>query len=108
MPRKSREGGLERAVHHPKVGTGQAHGPAVVITRRAAERLRAGHLWVYRSDAEELIPAEGETEIAPGALATVVDGRGIPLGSGIYSSASQIVVRVVSGEARLSREAYLA
>jgi 23S rRNA (cytosine1962-C5)-methyltransferase len=63
---------------------------------------------VYRSDAEELIPAEGETEIAAGALASVVDGRGIPLGSGLYSSASQIVMRVVSGEAGLTREAYLA
>jgi 23S rRNA (cytosine1962-C5)-methyltransferase len=80
----------------------------VVVTRRAAERLRAGHLWVYRSDTEELIPGEGEAEIAAGALATVVDGRGIPLGSGLYSSASQIAVRVVSGEARLTREAYLA
>jgi 23S rRNA (cytosine1962-C5)-methyltransferase len=80
----------------------------VVVTRRAADRLRAGHLWVYRSDAEELIPGEGETEIAAGALATVVDGRGIPLGSGLYSSASQIVMRVVSGEAGLKREAYLA
>src|SRR5690242_15755199 len=108
MPRNSRQGGLESAVHHPRIGAAQAHGPAVVITRRAADRLRAGHLWVYRSDAEELIPGEGETEIAPGALATVVDGRGIPLGSGIYSSASQIAVRVVSGEARLGREAYLA
>ena len=31
------------------------------ITRRAADRLRAGHLWVYRSDIEQpddtLIPA---------------------------------------------------
>jgi len=91
----------------PRVTEGQAHGPAVVVTRRAAERLRAGHLWVYRSDTEELVPGEGETEIAAGALATVVDGRGIPLGSGLYSSASQIALRVVSGEARLTREAYL-
>jgi 23S rRNA (cytosine1962-C5)-methyltransferase len=92
----------------PRVSVGQAHGPAVVVTRRAADRLRAGHLWVYRSDVEELIPGEGEMEIAAGALPTVVDGRGIPLGSGLYSSASQIAVRMVSGEARLTREAYLA
>jgi 23S rRNA (cytosine1962-C5)-methyltransferase len=91
-----------------RVSVGQAHGPAVVIARRAADRLRSGHLWVYRSDAEELIPAEGETEIEAGALVSVVDGRGIPLGSGLYSSASQIAVRMVSGEARLGREAYLA
>jgi 23S rRNA (cytosine1962-C5)-methyltransferase len=109
-PAGSRERGRQERVREervPRVSVGQAHGPAVVITRRAADRLRAGHLWVYRSDAEELIPGEGETELAAGALATVVDGRGIPLGSGLYSSASQIAVRVVSGEARLTREAYL-
>jgi 23S rRNA (cytosine1962-C5)-methyltransferase len=77
-----------------------------VVTRRAADRLRAGHLWVYRSDAESLIPAADETDVAPGALVTVVDGRGIPLGSGLYSSASQIVVRMVSTEPVLTREAY--
>jgi len=86
---------------------GQAHGPAVSISRRAAERLRAGHLWVYRSDAETVIPGESETAIAAGALVTVVDNRGIPLGSGLYSSASQIIVRMVSAEAGLSRAAYL-
>jgi hypothetical protein len=29
-------------------------GPVATITRRAADRLRAGHLWVYRSDIERL------------------------------------------------------
>jgi 23S rRNA (cytosine1962-C5)-methyltransferase len=97
----------ERRERAPQVQAGQPHGPAVVITRRAADRLRAGHLWVYRSDAEALIPREGEAEIAAGALVTVVDGRGIPLGTGLYSAASQIAVRMVSGEAALTRQAYL-
>jgi 23S rRNA (cytosine1962-C5)-methyltransferase len=97
----------DRRERAPQVQAGQPHGPAVVITRRAADRLRAGHLWVYRSDAEALIPREGEAEIAAGALVTVVDGRGIPLGTGLYSAASQIAVRMVSGEAALTREAYL-
>ncbi|MBS1822524.1 MAG: class I SAM-dependent rRNA methyltransferase [Acidobacteria bacterium] len=91
----------------PRLVAGEAHGPAVAITRRAAERLRAGHLWVYRSDAETLVPGENVAEIAPGALVTVVDNRGIPLGTGLYSSASQIVVRMVSTEAGLTRAAYL-
>ena len=43
-----------------------------------------------------------------GSLVTVMDGRGIPLGAGIYSAASQIAVRMVSPEAGLSRETYLA
>ncbi len=74
----------------------------VRITRRAAERLAAGHLWVYRSDVERV--GEG---VAPGALVTVEDWRGKPLGTGLYSSASQITVRMVSREADLGREQYL-
>jgi 23S rRNA (cytosine1962-C5)-methyltransferase len=91
----------------PRVVAGQAHGPAAAITRRAADRLRAGHLWVYRSDVETLVPALGASEIAAGAIVTVVDGRGIPLGSALYSAASQIMLRVVSSEAELSRDRYI-
>jgi 23S rRNA (cytosine1962-C5)-methyltransferase len=97
----------ERRERVPQMQAGQPHGPAVVIARRAADRLRAGHLWVYRSDAESLIPSEGEEEIAAGALVTVVDSRGIPLGTGLYSASSQIAVRMVSSEAKLTRQAYL-
>ncbi len=86
---------------------GQPHGPAAAITRRAADRLRAGHLWVYRSDVESLVPPVGETEIAAGALVTVMDSRGIPLGTGLYSAASQIAVRMVAAEASLTRGKYL-
>jgi 23S rRNA (cytosine1962-C5)-methyltransferase len=91
----------------PRLLAGAAHGPAVTISRRAAERLRAGHLWVYRSEVETLIPAEGEQTLAPGAMVSILDNREIPLGSGIYSSSSQIAVRMVSGEARLSRSLYI-
>ena len=91
----------------PRVVAAQPYGPAAAITRRAADRLRAGHLWVYRSDVESLIPPLGATEIAAGALVTVMDSRGIPLGSGLYSAASQIAVRIVSTEPSLTREAYL-
>ena len=94
---------LEREL---RVVAGQAHGPAVVITRRAADRLRAGHLWVYRSDVESLVPPMGATEITGGALVTVMDSRGIPLGTGLYSAASQIAVRMVSAEAALTRGVY--
>src|ERR1700743_806096 len=92
----------------PRMVEAQSHGPAAAITRRATDRLRAGHLWVYRSDVESLIPPLGATEIAPGALVTVMDSRGIPLGTGLYSSASQIAIRMVSAEPSLSRPDYLA
>ena len=91
----------------PRVAAAQAHGPAAAITRRAADRLRAGHLWVYRSDIESLIPLTGATEIPGGSLVTVTDSRGIPLGTAIYSAASQIALRLVSSQAALPRAAYL-
>jgi 23S rRNA (cytosine1962-C5)-methyltransferase len=91
----------------PRVVAAQPFGPAAGVTRRAADRLRAGHLWVYRSDVESLVPALEATEIAGGALVTVMDSRGIPLGTGLYSAASQIAVRMVSAETALARVAYL-
>jgi 23S rRNA (cytosine1962-C5)-methyltransferase len=91
----------------PRVVAAQPHGPAAAITRRAADRLRAGHLWVYRSDIESLVPPIGATDLEPGALITVMDSRGIPLGTGLYSAASQIAVRIVSNEVALPRAAYL-
>src|ERR1700748_174889 len=92
----------------PRVVAAQPHGPAAAVTRRAADRLRAGHLWVYRSDVESLVPAMGSVEVDGGRLVTVMDSRGIPLGTGLYSAASQIAVRMVSAEAAVSRGVYLA
>ncbi|HYK35195.1 class I SAM-dependent rRNA methyltransferase [Alloacidobacterium sp.] len=66
-------------------------GPAVVISRRAADRIRGGHVWVYQSDVERIF---GE----PSGLLAVVDQRGIPLGTALYSPASQIALRLVSTE----------
>lgn len=54
-------------------------------------RLKEGHVWVYRSD---VIDAEA---IPAGALVDVVDERGKPFGSALYSSASQIAIRMISG-----------
>src|SRR5580698_6902052 len=42
---------------------------SAIIARRAADRLRQGHLWVYQSDVETLQPAE----IPPGELVRVLD-----------------------------------
>jgi 23S rRNA (cytosine1962-C5)-methyltransferase len=62
---------------------------------------------VYRSDVETLVPGVGAAEVGGGVLVTVMDSRGIPLGTGLYSAASQIAVRMVSAEAALSRDVYL-
>ena len=73
------------------------------ITRRAADRLRAGHLWVYRTDIEGFTGEEPE----PGSLATVTDSRSIPLGTALYSNSSLIAARLVSRMPELPREQYL-
>src|ERR1035437_9836321 len=80
------------------------NGAVAAITRRAADRLRAGHLWVYRSDVERREPAV----IAGGALVTIVDGRRVPRGTALYSDASEIALRMVSRQAGLRRAEYLA
>ena len=64
--------------------------PTVKISRRAVERLKNGHVWVYRSD---IVSADGA---APGGLVSVTDEREKFLGTALYSSASQIAVRMVS------------
>ena len=73
------------------------------ITRRAADKIRAGHLWVYRTDLE----SQANT-LDPGALVTLVDSREIPLGTALYSTASTIAARLVSRAPALTRAQYLA
>ncbi|HTY84321.1 MAG TPA: class I SAM-dependent rRNA methyltransferase [Silvibacterium sp.] len=63
------------------------------VSPRGAARLKSGHVWVYRSD---VIAADG---IAPGSLVAVTTERGKPLGTALYSSSSQIAIRMLSREA---------
>ena len=75
-------------------------GPGARISRRAADRLRAGHLWVYASDIESLdLPQPALPEGEPPALLPVADQRGLLLGTALYSPTSQIALRLVSREA---------
>lgn len=94
-------------VREPELLEADEAGPAAIISRRASDRLRLGHLWVYRTDVEALIPALGAMEPTPGALLTLLDSRRIPLGTGLYSSASQLALRKISDEPRVSRGEYL-
>ncbi len=90
-----------------RLGEPHPQGPAALISRRAADRLRTGHPWVYRTDVTELRPAPGRAEVPAGALVTILDSRGTPLGSALFSSASQITLRLVSEVAGLTRAQYL-
>lgn len=64
--------------------------PKVKISPRGAVRLKSGHVWVYRSD------IASADNIPPGSLVTVADQRGRALGTALYSSSSQIAVRMLS------------
>lgn len=72
--------------------------PGARISRRAADRLRSGYLWVYASDIEALeLPQGGDAN--PPALLPVADNRGLLLGAALYSPSSQIALRMISREA---------
>ena len=80
--------------------------PIVTVSRRGADRIRTGHAWVYRSDVVEA------KDVPPGALVTVQEEaafrpkqlsdksvrpmRARVLGSALYSTASEIAVRMIS------------
>ena len=61
----------------------------VTISARGVDRLRAGHLWVYRSD----VAAVGAEA---GAVVKLKDERGRFQGRAFYSDKSQIAIRVVT------------
>jgi len=63
---------------------------SVKLSLRGATRLLARHPWVYRSD------VVGADDIPPGALVRVHDSRGKFLGTALYSSSSQIAIRMIS------------
>jgi 23S rRNA (cytosine1962-C5)-methyltransferase len=62
----------------------------VTITRRGAERARAGHLWVYRSDVREAEGVEG------GSVVRVRAVSGHFLGHALYSDRSEIALRLLT------------
>jgi 23S rRNA (cytosine1962-C5)-methyltransferase len=77
-----------------------SEGPVAVISRRAADRLRAGQVWVYRSDLEH--PVEMDA-----GLIAVTDHRGFPLGTALWSPTSQIALRLVTTEPHLPTQAWM-
>ncbi|KAA6460288.1 methyltransferase domain-containing protein [Acidobacteria bacterium AB60] len=63
-----------------------------IVSRRAADRIRAGHVWVYASDVERS-PSNANSFLVP-----VADSRGLLLGTALYSPSSQIALRLVARE----------
>jgi 23S rRNA (cytosine1962-C5)-methyltransferase len=62
----------------------------VIVNAHAVARLRGGHPWIFKSDIERI------DEALPGAVVRVEDQRGKAYGSALYSSSSQIALRMVA------------
>jgi 23S rRNA (cytosine1962-C5)-methyltransferase len=73
----------------------------IIINERAAARLRAGHVWVYASD------VLNDAGVASGAVVQVVGPKDKVLGSAVFSSSSQIKLRMLGRETPGSEEELL-
>ena len=70
----------------------------VRVNKKGADRVRHGHLWIYRSDVIE-IDADG------GEVVSVKDERGNLIGKALFSNASQIALRFLTqGPEEINRE----
>ena len=75
----------------------------IKINRRATDRIRARNCWIYRSDILDTGGARA------GQMVRVTDARGHVLGSALYSSDSQIALRMISFDASpIDRDFWLA
>jgi len=81
-----------RTQSHSLLATQSDSANVIAVSPRAATRLRAGHVWVYRSDLAK------DADAPAGSLVRVVDERGRPLGSALYSNSSQIAVRLIAAD----------
>jgi len=62
----------------------------VVVRKRGADRIRRGHLWIYRSDIADAAQAKA------GGIVEVREERGNFVGKAFYSSKSQIALRFLT------------
>ena len=76
--------------------------PEIALSRRGLERLRTGHVWVYRTDLRS--PAE----LKGGEVVRLVDDRGWFVGKAFYGKQSQISVRLLTREDEPIDEAFFA
>lgn len=63
---------------------------SVTVSKRGADRVRNGHLWIYRSDVLDHAGAEG------GSIVIVRDQHGNFIGKSLFSDASQIALRLLT------------
>ena len=61
----------------------------VRVNKKGADRIRNGHLWIYKSD---IVAAEAEA----GSIVKVSDERGNSVGQALFSDSSQIALRFLT------------
>ena len=76
--------------------------PAVTITSRGIERILSGHVWIYRADMSD---ASG---IEPGEVVRIKDRKNHFWGQALYSSKSQIALRLLTRDSRPFDRVFLA
>jgi 23S rRNA (cytosine1962-C5)-methyltransferase len=59
------------------------------VSKRGADRVRQGHLWIYQSDVVDV-------DVEGGSIVTVKDERGNFIGKALFSDRSQIALRRVT------------
>jgi 23S rRNA (cytosine1962-C5)-methyltransferase len=74
----------------------------VTVSSRGVERIFSGHPWIYRSD------VSAPSDIEPGSIVGVHDRRKRFLGQALYSSKSQIALRLLTREKRPFDRTFLA
>jgi 23S rRNA (cytosine1962-C5)-methyltransferase len=62
----------------------------VTVTKRGADRLRQGHLWIYRSDVLDAADAVG------GSVVGIKDQKGNFVGQALFSDSSEITLRLLT------------
>src|SRR6266404_1717446 len=63
---------------------------SIIVNKRGADRIRGGHLWIYRSDVLDAQEAKG------GSVVIVRDQNRNFIGQAFYSDSSQIALRFLS------------
>ncbi len=76
--------------------------PVITITPKGIDRILSGHLWIYRADVADASEAE------PGAIVRLVDRKKRFWGQALYSSKSQITLRLLTRDMRPFDKVFLA
>ena len=76
--------------------------PTVTISQRGIERILSGHVWIYRTD------LAATPTVEPGDVVRVIDRKKRFWGQALYSSKSQIALRLLTRESRPFDRAFLA